>query len=245
MIALRRAGERHHDRRKKRDVWLTFYPQGQAGPLAEGFGDLEILNEGSLPPGASVPRHAHQDAEIVTYVREGSLAYQESLGRSGVLQAGEFQRMTVRRGARHIHTNVSRSDWVHVFQLWLCPSAAGVEPSHEQTRFSVAQRRGAPCVVASPDGRRGSLPIHQDVEIFSVILDRGQHVAHELAPGRSAWLHLVDGEVAFGDGVLTTGDGAGFTAERAVSFTARQQSELLLLDLREQGGTSRGRRGSA
>lgn len=233
MIALRRAAERHHHRRSKREIWLTFYPWDRADPLADGFGLLELFNEGRLPPGASVPRHAQHDTEIVTYVRAGALAYQEALGCSGVIQAGEFQRMTALRGARHVHTSVSRRDWAHVFQIWLCPSDAGLEPSHEQKRFSVAQRRGTLCAVASPDARKGSPCIHQDVVIYSVIVDSGQHVAHELTRGRSAWLHLVQGKVALGDGVLTTGDGAGYTTERAVSFTARLDSELLLLDLPE------------
>jgi redox-sensitive bicupin YhaK (pirin superfamily) len=234
MITLRRAEERHHDRRRKREVWLTFYPQDRADPLANGFGPLEILNESRLPPTTGVPRHAQHDAEIVTYVREGAVAYEESMGCSGVIRAGEFQRMTVGRGARHSHTNVSRADWAHVFQIWLCPSETGLEPSHEQRRFSAAERRGVLCVVASPDARRGSLRIHQDAVLYSAILDPGQHVVHELLPGRSAWLHLVRGEVTLGDIALTTGDGAGVRTERAVSLTARQQTEILLLDLREE-----------
>jgi redox-sensitive bicupin YhaK (pirin superfamily) len=233
MITIRRAEDRHHDRRRRREVWLTFYPQDQAETLADGFGALEILNEGRLPPGAGVSRHAHHDAEIVTYVREGALAYEESMGCSGFIHTGEFQRMTAGRGARHTHTNVSRADWTHVFQVWLCPSEAGLEPSHEQRRFSVAERRGVLCVVASPDARRGSLRIHQDAVMYSAILDPGQHVVHELPQGRSAWLHLVQGEVTLGDDVLSTGDGAGVQTERAVSFTAREETEILLFDLRE------------
>jgi quercetin 2,3-dioxygenase len=231
MITLRRHKERHHDRRRKQDLWQTFYPPDQADALAGGFGTLEILNEDRLPPGARIPRHPHRDAEIVTYVREGALANDDSMGRSGVIQAGEFQRMTAGRGIRHSETNASRTDWAHVFQIGLRPSEAGLEPSHEQKRFSAAERRGVLCVVASPDGRRGSLRIHQDALMYSAMLDPGQHVVHELSQGRSAWLHLVQGEVMLGDVVLTTGDGVGVTAERAVSLTAREQTELLLLDL--------------
>jgi len=233
MITLRRAKDRHHDRRRKREVWLTFYPQDRADPPVDGFGSLEILNEGRLPPGGGVLRHAQRDAEIVTYVREGALAYEESMGCSGVIHAGEFQRMTAGRGARHSHTNLSRADWAHVFQIGLCPSETGLEPSHEQRRFSVAERRGVLCVVASPDARRGSLRIHQDALMYSAILDQGQHVVHELPQGRSAWLHLVQGEGTLGDAVLATGDGAGIRTERAVSFTAGKHTEILLLDLHE------------
>lgn len=234
MITLRRAEERHHDRRREQEVWLTFYPQDPADPLADGFGALEIFDEDRLSPGAGIPRHPHHDAEIVTYVREGALACEDSTGRSGVIQAGEFQCMTAGRGLRHRETNASRTDWAHVFQIWLHPSQAELEPSHEQKRFSAAQRRDGLCVVASPDARRGSLRLHQDALLFAALLHPGQHVVHELSPGRSAWLHLVRGEVTLGDVVLATGDGAGVRAERAVSFTAREETEILLLDLGDQ-----------
>ncbi len=233
-MILRRAKERHHDRRRAREVWLTFHPEDGAGPLAGGFGTLEILDEHRLPPGAGVPRHPRHEAEIVTYVREGALAYEDSTGSSGVLHAGEFQRMTAGRGIRHSETNPSRTDSAHVFQIWLRPSQAELQPSLEQKRFSAANRHGVLCIVASPDGRRGSLRIHQDALVCSAMLDPGQHVVHELTPGRTAWLHLVQGEVTLGDIVLTTGDGAGVTAEHAVSFTAREETEILLLDLGEQ-----------
>jgi len=231
MITLRRAKERRHDRRRKQEVWHTFYPEDRADALADGFGTLEILDEDRLPPGARVPLHLLHDAEIVTYVREGALAHEDSMGRSGVIHAGEFQRMTAGHGIRYSETNASRTDWAHVFQIWLRPSEAGLDPSHEQKRFCAAERRGALCVVASPDGRRGSLRIHQDALMYSAMLDPGQHVVHELSRGRSAWLHLVQGEVLLGDVVLTTGDGAGVTAERAVSLTAREATEILLVDL--------------
>ena len=152
MITLRRSKERYHDRRRKQEVWLTFYPQDRVDPLADGFGTLETLNEDRLPPGASIARHPHHDAEIVTYVREGALAYGDSMGRSGVIQAGEFQRMTAGRGIRHSEANPSRTDWSHVFQISLRPWEAGLEPSREQKRFSAAERRGALCVVAELNG---------------------------------------------------------------------------------------------
>jgi len=233
MITLRRAMERRHDRNRKLETWLTFEPEDRAGILSDGLGNIEILKESRLAPGAGVPRTAGRDAEILTYVCDGALAYENSLGSSGVVQAGEFQRVTVGRGLYHSKTNASRTDWAHFFQIWLRPSEADLEPGYEQKRFTAAQRRGGLCVVASVDGRRGSLRVHQDALIYSALLDPGQHVVHELSPGRSAWLHLVQGEVTFGDTILTTGDGAGLTAERVVSLTAMEESEILLVDLGE------------
>ncbi len=242
MITLRRAEERHYDRHHKQEAWLTFYPRDRADPRADIFGPLQSLSERRLPPGATASRTPHHDAEIVTYVREGALAYEDALGRSGVIQAGEFQGTTAGRGIRRSEKNASRSNWAQVFQLLLAPSKPGLEPGHEQKRFSTAQRRGGLCVFASADARRGSLRIHQDALMCSALLEPGQHVVHELSQGRIAWLHLVEGEATLGDIVLTTGDGAGVTAERAVSLTAQSETEILLLDLGDELSGSRSKR---
>jgi quercetin 2,3-dioxygenase len=235
LITPRRANERLHDRRGKREAWFTFHAGDRADSLGQALGSLEILSEGRLPPGARVPRYPRREAEIVTYVREGTLAYEDSKGHSVVISAGEFQRMTPGRGIRCNETNASRTDWAHVFQIGLCSGPAGFEPGHEQKRFSSAERRGVLCVVASPDSRKGSLRVHQDARMYSALLDPGQHLVHELSQGRTAWLHVVHGEVTLGGVVLTTGDGASITAERAVSITAQEESEVLLVDL---GGPS-------
>jgi hypothetical protein len=234
MIILRRADERLlHQLRKQKD-WLTFHPQGQPDLLSAGFTTLESLSENLLPPRASAPRHLDHDAEMVTYVRSGALAYKDSIGRSGVIQSGEFQSMTAGRGIRRREKNASRTNWAHIFQVRLRPSESGLEPGLEQKRFSAAERRGRLCVIASPDGRSGSLPMHQDALIYSALLDPGQHMVHEISPGRSVWLHLVQGEASLSDLVLRTGDGVGVRGERALSLTARQGTEILLLDLGEQ-----------
>jgi redox-sensitive bicupin YhaK (pirin superfamily) len=230
MITLRRNKERHHVRRRLRDVWHTFYPQKRGLPLAGGFGAIEGFDEDRLLAGGGIRYAAPDDLETVIYVREGALAQEDSRGGSGVIRAGEFQR-TTGRGVRRGETNASRTDSAQVFRISLHPSQVGLAPSEEVKRFSAGQRRGEPCAVASPDGRQGSLSVHEDVVIYSSIIDAGQHVVHELSPGRSAWFHLIRGEVVLGDVVLTAGDGAGVSGDRAVSLTAREESEFLLLDL--------------
>ena len=191
MITLRRAEERRHDRHRERDVWFTFHPRDRADPRADRFGQLESLRESRLPPGTVISEDAYHDAEIVTYVREGALAYEDAPGRSGVIQAGEFQGTTAGRGIRRSEKNASRSNWARVFQLLLAPSEPGLEPGHEQRRFSTAERRGGLCVVASADARRGSLRIHQDALMCSALLEPGQHAgpralagANGVAPSR-------------------------------------------------------------
>jgi redox-sensitive bicupin YhaK (pirin superfamily) len=171
-------------------------------------------------------------------VREGALAYEDSNGRSAVITTGEFQRMTPGRGIRCNETNASRTDWAHVFQIGFYPLQREFESGHEQKRFSAAERRGLLCAVASHDARKGSLRVHQDARVYSSLLDPGQHLAHELTQGRRAWLHVVDGEVTVAEGTLTTGDGAAFAGELAVSITAREESEILLVDLADSQAAS-------
>lgn len=233
MITLCRANERNHERSRKQDVWATFRAPNPASPISQGFGSLELLDEERLPPGATVARHANRDTEILTYLREGAVAQQDSTGHSGVLYAGEFRRTRTGRGVRYREVNASRTDAAHIFRLYLRPSETGLEPSDEHKRFSTADRRYGLCCVASRDARQGSLRIHLDALLYSAVLDRGQHVAHELLQGRSAWLHIVEGEATLAGQVLLTGDGVGLTAERSVSFTARAPTEVLLLDLGE------------
>jgi redox-sensitive bicupin YhaK (pirin superfamily) len=230
MISVRPAVARRHDRRRQLDIWRTFDPRDRGNPIAGGFGALELLDEGRLPPGSAIPQQPRGDAEILTYVREGAVAYEDAMGWSGVIHAGEFQRMIAVHGRRHGQANASRTSWAHVLQIRL-RSSVELEFEREQKRFSAAQRRGGLCLVASPDAQRGSLRLHQDARIYSALLERGQHVVHELLPGRGAWLHLVHGQLQLADLVLTTGDGAAITAERAVSLTASAETEILLVDL--------------
>jgi quercetin 2,3-dioxygenase len=184
-----------------------------------------------MAPGAAIPRIARRDVELVTYVHEGCLAYEDSMGHFGVLQAGDFQRVTSGRSLRHSKMNMSRTDWAHFYQLWLRPSLTEIEPGFVQKRFSSAERRGGLCLVASPQAGMGSLRIHADALLCSALLDPGQHVVRELGNGRCAWLHVVQGEVLLGDAILRSGDGAGIREERAVSVRAREVSEIFLLDL--------------
>lgn len=234
MISLRLAAERHHDQRLKREVWRTFDPVGRTDGLVDRFRALEALDESRLPPRADIPRRVGGEGEIITYVREGTVAYDDSTGHSGVIHAGEFQRMITAPGARHGESNASRVDWAHVFQIRMRRSKLELEPGREQKRFSAAERRGGLCIVASPDARGGSLRLGQDTWMYSALLEPGQHVVHELAPAHAAWLHVVQGEVTLDDFVLVTGDGAGVITERAVSMTARADSEILLFDLAER-----------
>ncbi|MBN1656074.1 MAG: pirin family protein [Deltaproteobacteria bacterium] len=218
--------------RGKQEVWHSFFAEDRdhPGPVAGGFGFLVAFDELRLPPGDSTEPHSDDEAEILTYVYKGALSQEDTAGNSGVIHAGEFQRMSTGR-IRHKETSVSRSDWVHSFQISLRPSEIGIDRDHEQKRFTAAQRRNLLCVVASPDGRKGSLRIYQDVLVYSAILEPGHHLAYELATGRTAWIHVVCGEATLDDIVLTQGDGCGIMNEPSVSLTVQENTEMLLIDL--------------
>lgn len=220
MITLHRGEERHHLLSSQQEVWLTLNQLDRTDSLAEY----------RLSPGASIRHHPHRDAEIITYVREGALAYEDSMGGSEVIYAGEFQRDVAGFGNRLRLTNPSQTAWAHVFQVWLQALEADPELNHEQKRFSAAERRGVLRIVASPDARRDSLRLYQDVLVYSALLDPGQHLVHQFSPGHSAWLHLVEGEATLGDVTLSVGDGVGIKAEGAISFTAWEKTEIILID---------------
>ena len=241
MITVRRSEERRADR--KRQAWLMFHARDRNEAWTSTFAALELFAEYQLPPGAQAPRQPSQDAETITYVREGALIYENGTGARGVIGAGEFQRLTCERGVKHSEANASRTYGAHVFRFALRASGAPLAPGHQEKRFSAAERRGVLRVVASPDGRQGSLPVHQDVLAFSAIMFPGQHLVHELSDGRRAWVHAVRGEVKLGDFLLGPGDGAAVVGERAASFTTREEAEVLLLDFADVAppGTVRSR----
>ncbi|MFH2002512.1 MAG: pirin family protein [Planctomycetota bacterium] len=231
MITLRRAMDRRHVQQDGQDSWLTFFPQDQPGPLVDDPGFMALFNEMRLPPDGNTAPYPHDEAEIVTYVYKGALAQENSTGRSGVIHAVEFQRMTLGRKIHHKERNASRTEWAHIFRIALHPSEVGLDWGHEQKRFTVAQRRNVLCVVASRDGRKGSLRICVDALIYSSILDPGHHLVHELLPGRSVWIHVVYGEATLNEIVLTQGDGVGVTSELSASLTVKENTEILLVEL--------------
>jgi quercetin 2,3-dioxygenase len=231
MITLNRESERHRIKHGKQDTWMTFGSREATEPPTDEFGILMALNELRIPPGGVSAPHLPEEAEIITYVYKGTLAQEDSTGKSGVVNAGEFQRMTIARGIRQKEKNASRSDWAQIFRIYLRPSEVGLGCAQEQKRFATAQRHNLLCVVASPDGRKGSLRLLQDALVFSSVLDPGRHLIHELLPGRRAWLHVIHGEVKLQEVIMTQGDGMGVTTEPSVSLTAQENTEILLVEL--------------
>jgi len=231
VIKLRKDNEHRFERSPRHEVWFTFCSRNTSGPLAHGFGTAECINDSLRPLGSFVRHRTRRDTEIVTYVHRGATVCEDSIGPSGFASAGQFLRMTAGRGIRRTETNLSRTDSVHIFQIWLRPPSCQLPSNPEQTLLPSADRRAVICVVASHTGRRSPLRIQNDEEVYSAVLNSGQHIVHTLDPGRAAWVHVVQGSVKICEFILAAGDSAGIAAQRSVTISAIIQSEILLVDV--------------
>ncbi len=196
-----------------------------------GFRALRVINEDRVIPGAGFPTHAHRDMEIVTYVLAGELAHEDSLGTGSVIRPGELQRMSAGTGIRHSEFNRSKTDPVHLLQIWILPERDGLAPSYEQKTLDPAARRGRLQRVGGRAGGGGAIAIHQDVDLYLADLAAGGAVSHALAPGRHAWLQVLGGIVVMDDDELKEGDGVAVSDEPAIAITAATEAEIMLFDL--------------
>jgi redox-sensitive bicupin YhaK (pirin superfamily) len=196
-----------------------------------GFGPLLVINEDKVAPGQGFGTHGHRDMEIISYVLSGALEHQDSMGNGSVLHYGDVQRMTAGTGVRHSEYNHSQRDGVHFLQIWIQPSQTGIAPGYEERHFTPESKRGVLRLVASPDGRDGSVLVHQDAFIYASILQGGEELVHRLAPGRQAYVHVVRGTLTVNGTALAGGDAAKITGEEAVTLSGAQDVEVLLFDL--------------
>ncbi len=196
-----------------------------------GFRALRVINEDTIAPGAGFPPHSHQDMEIITYVLEGELAHKDSTGGGGVIRPGEVQYMAAGAGVTHSEFNASKSAPLHLMQIWLLPDLRGYPARYEQKDFG-AERIGALRLVASSDGREGSIRINQDAELYASILPEGGSFEHSFGADRFGYLQLAKGGLEIGGLVMQAGDGAKISGETAISAKALAAgTEFLLFDL--------------
>jgi redox-sensitive bicupin YhaK (pirin superfamily) len=199
-------------------------------PAHMGFRALRVINDDRVAPGAGFPTHGHADMEIVSYVLEGGLAHKDSIGTGSVIRPGDVQRMSAGTGVRHSEFNESEVEPVHFLQIWIIPDRRGHAPGYEQKTFPEAERHGKLRLVASRDGREGSLTLHQDVALWAGVLDESQKAEIAIAPGRHAWIHVARGAVTVNGKRLGEGDGAALSDERAVALEGHG-GEVLVFDL--------------
>lgn len=231
MIAVRKSDERGTARFGWLDSKHTFSFGHYYDPAHMGVGPLRVINEDRVKPGAGFDTHGHRDMEIISYVLEGALEHKDSIGTGSVIRPGEIQRMTAGTGIRHSEFNHSNTDPVHFLQIWILPREQGLEPSYEQKAFNDADNKGRLRLVGSPDGRDGSVTIHQDVDLYAGTFGATDSLSLDLRPGRQAWVQVTRGELDIDGEWLAAGDGAEITNIESIQFTGRADGEFLVFDI--------------
>ena len=231
MIELRKSEDRGHANHGWLDSQHSFSFADYHDPQHVQYSVLRVINEDRVAPGAGFPTHGHRDMEIVTYVLDGALEHKDSLGTGSVIRPGDVQRMSAGTGVRHSEYNASQSEPVHFLQIWIVPQTNGIAPGYEQKHFAPADLNGRLRLIASPDGRDGSVRLHQDALLYATKLNGGANVSHTLGAGRRAYVQVARGSVSVNGKVLVAGDGARVENEIPLRLDQGQDAEVLIFDL--------------
>jgi redox-sensitive bicupin YhaK (pirin superfamily) len=232
MIRVRRACDRGHFNHGWLDTSHTFSFGDYHDPAQMGFRSVRVINEDRVQPGKGFPTHGHRDMEIVTVVIAGALEHKDSLGTGSVIRPGEVQRMTAGTGVTHSEYNASQTEPVHFMQIWILPARPGLPPGYEQKSFPATEREENLRIVASPDGRDGSVTVHQDARLYVARLGAGVRVEHPLARGRHGWVLVMCGAIYANDQALDAGDGAALSDEAQLTVVGREEgTQVLVFDL--------------
>jgi redox-sensitive bicupin YhaK (pirin superfamily) len=231
MLLLRPAAERGLAEHGWLRSYHTFSFADYHDPRQMGFRGLRVINEDRVQAGRGFGAHSHRDMEIISYVLEGALRHKDSLGTGSVIRPGEVQCMSAGSGVTHSEFNASDSEPVHFLQIWLIPSQRGLRPSYAQQAFPPEERAGRLRLVASSDGRDGSLTIHSDASLYAGSFATGQQQTLALGRGRHAWVQVTRGAVRVMGQTLSAGDGAALSDEAQLQLEGSEAGELLVFDL--------------
>ena len=231
MMQLRKAADRGHARHGWLNSHHTFSFAEYFDPDQMGWSALRVINEDTVQPAQGFGTHSHRDMEIISYVLEGALQHKDSMGSGSVIRPGDVQVMSAGTGVRHSEFNHSSSEPVHFLQIWIVPKFTGVKPNYQEKFFDAAEKRGKLRLVASTDGRDGSLSIVQDAAIYAALLDGDERIEHPVAAGRHAYLHVARGELTLNGQALAAGDGVKIADETALILADGKNAEVLLFEL--------------
>ena len=231
MIQIRKSEERGHADHGWLNTRFTFSFADYYDPKHVQFRTLRVMNDDQVAGGGGFPTHPHRDMEIVTYVLEGALQHRDSMGNGSLIRPGDVQYMSAGTGVMHSEFNASEKEPVHLYQNWMFPDKQGYKPTYDQKNFSEEERRGKLRLLASPDGKNGSVKIRQDNSLYATILESGQSVKHELRPERHAYVQVARGSVKLNGKELSEGDGAAISDEKTLELTGVEQAEVLVFDL--------------
>lgn len=231
MIKIRRS----RDRGRREFGWLSAQHSFSFGSYHDkdwmGYRHLRVLNEDWIQPAKGFAMHPHKDMEIITYVLEGALRHKDSVGNGGVIKPWQVQRMSAGKGIRHSEYNASKKQPVHLLQIWILPSKGGHKPSYEEKTFLPKARADKLCLIASPDGARGSVTIHQDAKLYASVLAKGKTLKTQFDPQRYAWIQVARGSLHVNGKTLHEGDGAALWKEKQLVVKAIEGAEFVLFDL--------------
>ncbi len=238
MITLRKASERGHANHGWLDSRHSFSFADYYDVNHMGVGNLRVINEDRVAAGRGFGTHGHRDMEIVSYVLDGELAHQDSMGNgkegatnSGVIRPGDVQRMSAGTGVMHSEFNHAKDRTTHFLQIWILPKFRGVGPSYEQKHFAADERRGRLRTVVSPDARDGSVSMNADASIFAGLFDGDESERRPLDPQRLAYVHVARGEIDVNGQRLSAGDAATLDGESQLELSRGRDAEVLVFDL--------------
>jgi redox-sensitive bicupin YhaK (pirin superfamily) len=231
MIHIRKAEERGHFDFGWLNTYHTFSFGDYYDPRFMGFRSLRVINEDRVHPGRGFPTHGHRDMEIITYVLEGALEHKDSMGTGEVIRPGEVQKMSAGTGVQHSEYNHSKSEPVHLLQIWIVPDETGIKPAYEQKRFDTEEKKNRLRLVASPEGGDDLITVHQDARLYAALIDPSHQIVHELELNRHVWVQVARGAIEVNGQLLEQGDGAAISEEKQLTITGREPSEILLFDL--------------
>ena len=231
MMTIRKANERGHASHGWLDTYHTFSFADYYDPLWMGFRSLRVINDDTIAGGGGFGTHPHRDMEIITYILSGALQHRDSMGHEAVLKPGDVQRISAGAGITHSEFNYSPVDPVHLLQIWIQPDRKGVKPAYAERSYGNATAKQALTLVASREGRDGSVSIHQDADLWLARFDAGATATHPFKPGRHAWVQVAEGEMTLNGQSLKAGDGAALSNETALTLAAAKPAQALLFDL--------------
>lgn len=231
MITIRKASDRGHAKHGWLDSYHTFSFADYYDPKFMGFRDLRVINEDWVAAKQGFGKHPHRDMEIITYVLDGALEHRDSMGNSAVMLPGEVQRMTAGTGVTHSEYNHSAQEPVHLLQIWILPATQNLEPGYEQKAYSEAEKRGKLRLIASQDGRDGSVTVHQDLNLYATILGTGDQASFAVKGDRHVWVQVARGAIGLNGQHLEQGDAAAISQEDVLDLTGEEDAEVLVFDL--------------
>ena len=230
MTELRRASDRGHAEHGWLESYHSFSFADYHDPEHMGYGPLRVINEDRVQPGTGFGTHGHRDMEIITYVLEGALGHKDSIGNGSTIVPGDVQRMSAGTGVRHSEYNHEQQGVTHFLQIWIEPKRQGIAPSYEQKHFGAAEKRGRLRLIASPDGREGSVSMNQDAFLYAGLFDGEERARLEIAAGRNGYVHVARGKLTVNGQPLGAGD-ALKTGSGAIEIERAQGAEVLVFDL--------------